>query len=154
MESSRSLRRLCAGLVTAALLMSQVFVGTAHADAAARYKQQAEQFEAMLAKQAESDQSDAAAEDRQMTAKWLDNAQVLLAKGSEEAAGRLLKRVELALQMMSAMITAANIRAVADQQEEAFYKAKQEQIPELKAEIDKLKQEKQKLATELQQLRR
>lgn len=129
------------------------FASTASAAAGDRYKQQAVQFSKMLEQQAEADQTDAASEDRQRTRKWLESVEVLLAKGNDKAAARLLKRVEFSLQLMQAMITASNIQAAADDQEEAYYKAKEQKIPEIKQEIETLQDQKKELEKELEKLR-
>lgn len=138
------------------LLFCFVVVGAASpafASANERYKEQAAQFEKMLDKQAGAPGADAATKDIERTRQWLENAKVLLAKGDEKAAARLLERVELSLELIRALTTAGQIQQAADEQEEAFYKAKEKQIPELEADVQKLKDQKKELQQELSKLR-
>ncbi|QDG54585.1 hypothetical protein FIV42_28720 [Persicimonas caeni] len=125
----------------------------AFASANERYKEQAAQFEKMLDKQAGAPGADAAAKDIERTRQWLENANVLLAKGNEEAAAKYLRRVKFSLDLITALVQAGNIQKAADDQEEAFYKAKEKQIPELEADVQKLKDKKKELQQELSKLR-
>lgn len=134
-------------------LMSVGVASSAFAGATEQYQKQAAQFEKMLDKQASAAGADAASEDIERTRKWLDNAKVLLAKGNDEAASRLLRRVKFSLELVTALVQAGSIQKAADDQEEAYYKAKEKQIPELEAEIQKLEDKKKELNSELQQLR-
>ncbi len=138
------------------LLLCFLTVGVASpafASANERYKKQAAQFEKMLDKQASASGADAAAQDIERTRQWLENAKVLLAKGNDSAASKYLRRVKFSLDLITASVRAGSIQEAADDQEEAFYKAKETQIPELEAEIQKLKDKKKDLQQELERLR-
>lgn len=151
MGKGASLRRLMSLLVVCA--MSMGVVSTAFAGAAEQYKKQAAQFEKMLDKEAKSAGADAAKEDIEQTRTWLENAKVLLAKGNEDAAARLLRRVKISLDLVDALVQAGSIQKAADDQEEAYFKAQKKQLPELKAEVQKLKEKKKKLEQEMSTLR-
>ena len=122
------------------------------ADSEDKLRKQAEQFAKILDKQAQRDKSGVATKDRQKAKEWVENVEVLLANGEEAQAKRMLKRVEFAVTMMDSMITAEEIERLADKQEEAYYQAKEEQIPELEKELESLKDEQKKLQQELEQL--
>ena len=151
MRIGGSLRWLMSLLLVCA--MSVGVVSTAFAGATEQYKKQAAQFEKMLDQQAKLPGADAAKEDIEQTRTWLENAKVLLAKGNDDAAARLLRRVKISLDLVSALVQAGRIQKAADDQEEAYYKAQKKQLPDLKAEVQKLKDKKQKLQDELSSLR-
>lgn len=141
-------------LVTVAFVLLSMFALAApvSANATARYKQQIEQFQAMLDEQAGADAKNLTEKDRALTQKWLQEAEVLLANGNHEAVAHRVRRVEYALDLIRAMVTAANIDATAERQEEYFYTSR-EQIKELDAEIEELQARKAQLTQELQRLR-
>lgn len=117
-----------------------------------KFGKQIDQFSQILDKQAERDKDGVAQKDRERTRQWLDNVEVLVANGDERAAKRVLKQAEFAITMMDAMIAADEIERLADRQEEAYFKAKEEQIPRLNKEIEKLEDERKTLRNELEQL--
>lgn len=126
-------------------LVSFAFVGQTFAEEEERKVQQ---FEAMLAKQAELDSQGAAAKDRAMAEKWLKEAKVLLANGDDEAAAKRLRRVEFAIDLIRALVAASEIRTAAEEQEAAAYKAP-ERLSELQDELDALKKRKLELQRQL-----
>jgi phage shock protein A len=107
----------------------------------------------MLDTQADAAGADAARQDIERTRQWLDNANVLLAKGNEGAAAKYLNRVKVSLDLIAALVQAGNIQKAADDQEEAYYKAKETQIPELEADIQELQDQKKELGQALNKLR-
>ena len=107
----------------------------------------------MLDKQSKAPGAEAASKDIERTREWLENAKVLLAKGNGEAASKYLRRVKFSLDLITALVQSGSIQKAADDQEEAYYKAKDKQIPELEAEIQKLKDKKKELERELSKLR-
>jgi wobble nucleotide-excising tRNase len=133
--------------------LSVTFAFPAIAAAADQHKQQAAQFEKMLDNQASAAGADAAKKDIERARQWLESANVLLAKGNEEAASKYLGRVKVSLDLIAAQVQAGNIQKAADDQEEAYYKAKETQIPELEADIQKLQEQKKELQQELTKLR-
>ena len=151
MLASQRIRKLVVGLVTVCLMMVAA-VGTATAGAADQYRKQAAHFKKRLAKQAKQDSQKVARKDRKQTRQWLKNVDVLLANGHTDAAGRMLRRVKASLDLMDAMITAANIKGQAEKQEESYHQIKEKTIPKLKAKIKELKTKKKKLQDTLQEL--
>jgi lysyl-tRNA synthetase class I len=133
--------------------LSVTFALPAFAVAADQHKKQVAQFEKMLDSQASADGAESAKEDIERARQWLDNAKVLLAKGNEKSASKYLGRVEAGLDLIAAQVQAGNIQKAADDQEEAYYKAKETQIPELEADIQKLQDQKKELQRELTKLR-
>lgn len=122
------------------------------ADNGGKYAKQVDQFSQILEKQAERDKEGVAQKDREQARQWLESAEVLLANGDDKQAKRMLKRVEFSITMMDAMIAAEEIERLADRQEEAYFKAKEEQIPRLKKQIEELEKERDELNDELEQL--
>lgn len=141
-----------AALLAVVLGVALALAAPSFADNGGKYSQQVDQFSQILEQQAERDQEGVATKDRERAQQWLENVEVLLANGDERKAKRLLKQVEFAITMMDAMITAEEIERLADRQEEAYFKAKEEQLPKLKKEIEKLEAERKKLENELEQL--
>ncbi len=137
-------KRLLSGFLTL-VLVTFTFVGVASAE---EQERQVQQFEAMLAKQAELDTQGAAAKDRAMAEKWLKEAKVLLANGDEEAAAKRLRRVEFAVDLIRALVAASEIRKAAEEQEAAAYKAP-ERLSELQDELDALKKRRAELQRKL-----
>lgn len=129
-----------------------IFALPTSADNGGKSRQQVEQFSQILDKQAERDEEGVAEKDRERTRQWLESVDVLLANGDREKASQMLKRVEFAITMMDEMITAQEIERLADRQEQAYYRANEEQIPKLEKEIEKLEQERKELEKELDQL--
>lgn len=101
-------------------------------------KAEAAQYEKMIAQFQESPGAAAASDDIATTREWLSNAKVLLANGDEDGAAVLLRRVGFSLELIEALTTVGSIQKAADEQEAAYYKATQEQIPQLKQEIEEL----------------
>jgi len=124
----------------------------AYANPTARYRQQIEQFKTMLEEQGQADTSGVTQKDRALTDKWIQEAEVLLANGNADATGRRLRRVEYALDMIRAMVAAANIDTLAEQQEVNFHGV-QEQIDALEKEISQMQGRKSELEQELQRAR-
>lgn len=139
-----SLTKFMACLVAIAFVAC-TFAGTGFAQ---EQERQVEQFEAMLAKQAELDSQGAAAKDRAMAEKWLKEAKVLLASGDEEDAAKRLRRVEFALDLIRALVAASEIRKAAEEQEAAAYNAP-ERLSKLQDELDELKKRKSELQRQL-----
>lgn len=115
-------------------------------------ERQSDQFEAMLAKQAELDSTNAAAQDRAAAEKWLKEARVLLANGDDSAADKRLRRVEFSIDLIRALVAAAEIRKAAEEQEASAYKGP-EQLAELQAELETLKKRKVELERKLRSLK-
>ncbi|MGM0558799.1 MAG: hypothetical protein ACQEVA_20600 [Myxococcota bacterium] len=141
-----------AALLAVVLGLALAIAAPSFADNGGKYSQQVDQFSQILQQQAERDKEDVATKDRERVQTWLENVEVLLANGNEGKAKRLLKQVEFAITMMDEMITAKEIERLADRQEEAYFKAEEEQIPKLKKEIEKLEDERKELEDELEQL--
>lgn len=112
-------------------------------------KAEAAQYEKMLAQQEQGPGASAAAEDIEKAHEWLSDAKVLLANGDEEGAAVLLRRVGFGLDLITAVTKVGSIQQAADEQEAAYYKANQEQIPGLEAEIEALNNQKSKLKSQL-----
>ena len=102
-------------------------------------KEEAAQYEKMLAQHEAGSGAAAAAEDIEKAHEWLSNAKVLLANGDKNGAEVLLRRVGFALELIDALTTVGSLQEAADDQEAAHYKATNEQIPALKKEIEELK---------------
>jgi hypothetical protein len=124
----------------------------AAANANARYQQQIEQFKQMLDEQAQADSRNLSAQDRAQALTWLQEAEVLLANGRQEAASRRLRRVEYAVDLVRAMVAAGTIDTLAERQE-AYYHTAQQQIAQFEAEIQDISRKKDNMERELQRLR-
>ncbi len=146
-----SFRLLVAFLVGASLALGSI--SSAFAGPTERYKQQAEQFQKMLDQAASNNGAEAAQKDIDQARKWLEDANVLLAKGDDEAASNLLRRVKFCVELVNHMVSAGNIQHAADEQEAAYYGAKDDRIPELEAEVEELKERKKELQSQLDKLR-
>lgn len=116
-----------------------------------RYQASIDEFRALLEEQESADTRKLAAEDLQDVHDWLDNAEKLLATGDYTRVNQLLKRVEYGLDLVTAVVGAAQMLVQAETQESGFGKA-QEQIKNMRVEITKLQAEKQELQRQLQGL--
>lgn len=114
---------------------------------------QVEQFRAMLDEQDALDTGNAAQKDRAEARQWLQEAEVLVANGKTKVAKQRLRRVEFAVELVTALVAAAQIRQAADAQEAAAYTAP-EQLSKLQQDVEALRKQKTALQTELNQLRR
>lgn len=135
-------------LSTAALMVALGASVSAFADESA---EQIQQYQTMLDQQTQLDTTNAAATDRELAQKWLKEAEVLRANGDDEAASRRLRRVEFTLDLIRAMVAAAEIRVAAETQEAAAYNAPQT-VKALQDEVDALKKKRADLQKELQTL--
>lgn len=113
---------------------------------------QIEQLRAMLDQQDELDTAGAATTDRQLARKWLQEAEILVANGKEDAAKRRLRRAEFAVELVTAMVASAVIRQKAEEQE-AYAHTAPEQTEEMRADVERLRERKAELQRELQTLR-
>lgn len=138
-------RRILSVVLSAALLLTST-VGWANPN------EQIDQLRTMLDEQDQLDQNDAALKDRQMARKWLEEAEVLAANGKEDAAKRRIKRVEFAVELVTALVAAALVRQKAEEQEAAAFGAP-ETVERLQDEVDALKKRKTELQQELSKLR-
>ena len=134
------------------MLLAAALVTTPLANAWANPTEQIEQLRTMLDEQDALDQKDAALKDRQMARKWLEEAQVLQANGKDDAAKRRIKRVEFAVELVTALVAAGLVRQRAEEQESAAYGAP-DTVETLRADVERLRQEKSDLQRELAQLR-
>lgn len=114
---------------------------------------QIEQLRAMLDEQDTLDTTGAVKVDRDQARQWLQEAEVLVANGKSKLATQRLRRVEFAVELVTALVAAAQIRQAADAQEAAAYTAP-EQLAKLQADVEALRKQKAELQTELNQLRR
>ncbi|MFP4598277.1 MAG: hypothetical protein ACLFVJ_08495, partial [Persicimonas sp.] len=97
-----SFRLLVSLLVGGALALGSL--SSAFAGPTERYKQQAEQFEKMLDQAGSTEGAEAAQEDIELARKWLEDANVLLAKGDDEAASNLLRRVKVSVDLVNHLV--------------------------------------------------
>ena len=114
-------------------------------------QEQISQYRAMLTEQDALDTKNVADQDRQLAAKWLQEAEVLLASGDDDAADKRLRRVEFAIDLIRAMVASAEIRNAAEAQEAAAFKGP-ELLEELQVEVDALKKKRADLEQELRKL--
>lgn len=139
--------------ISAALLV--LFVALAPsitmADARQRYKQQIDQFRVMLEQTAKLDTQKLAADDRADAIKWLEEAEVLLAKGDMDAVSLHVKRIEYAMELIQQMTVLSQIRGKALEQEKGFASST-EQLAKMKKQIETLKQQKAKIQGEINAL--
>ena len=139
--------------ISAALLV--LFVALAPsitmADARQRYKQQIDQFRVMLEQTAKLDTQKLAADDCADAIKWLEEAEVLLAKGDMDAVSLRVKRIEYAMELIQQMTVLSQIRGKALEQEKGFASST-EQLAKMKKQIETLKQQKAKIQGEINAL--
>ncbi len=114
-------------------------------------QEQITQYRTMLSEQDALDAKNVAQQDRQLAAKWLQEAEVLLANGDGDAADKRLRRVEFAIDLIRAMVASADIRTAAEAQEAAAFKGP-ELLEQLQAEVDALKTKRADLQQELRKL--
>lgn len=122
------------------------------ATASANEAEQIEQYRAMLDELDALDKSGAASTDRRLARQWLQEADVLVANGKEKGARQRLRRVEFAVELVTALVNAALIRQKAEEQEAYAYTAP-EQAEALQLQVEELRKRKTELQKELQQLR-
>ncbi|RDV39116.1 hypothetical protein DV096_00660 [Bradymonadaceae bacterium TMQ3] len=113
-----------------------------------RSRQQIGEFRAQLEELESSDRKEVASRDVEMIEGWLQEAEVLLANGQQEAVTMRMRRVEYGLDMVRALVQAGNIDASAESQEERYHQARAE-IEELQSEISALERRKAELQEEL-----
>lgn len=139
------IRALASGLVLSLLATPLM------ANPKVRYQASIDELRALLEEQEKADSKKLAQEDLQDVHDWLDNAEKLLASGDYTRVNRLLKRSEYGLDLVTAVVGAAQVLVRAETQESGFGKA-QEQIKTMRVEITKLQTEKQELQRQLQGL--
>lgn len=118
------------------------------ADARKRYKQQIDQFRVMLEQTAKLDSQKLTEDDRTDVLKWLEESEVLLAKGDMDAVNMRLKRVEYAMELVQQLTVVSQIQGKALEQEKGHASASEE-IEKMKKEIEKLQKQKQKLLLDI-----
>ena len=126
-------------------------VSVSTAQSRARYQETIDSLRVMLDEQAKIDEKGLAERDREDVFLWLDDAERLIAKGDLDGAGRLIKRAEYGVELVTAVSAASQIQARAEKQEADFFTA-QEQIEALKAEIQKLQDKKKSIEGEIRTL--
>jgi hypothetical protein len=131
-----------------AMILALTFAMPAHAD---ENQEQITQYRTMLTEQDALDTKGVAAQDRELAAKWLQEAEVLLANGDSDAADKRLRRVEFAIDLIRAMVASAEIRTAAEAQEAAAFKGP-EITEQLQTEVEGLRQKRTELQQELQRL--
>ena len=139
------IRRFISVLLCASLVLGSV------APVWANEAEQIEQLRAMLDEQDALDKDGAAATDRKLAREWLQEAEVLVANGKKDPARKRIRRVEFAVELVTALVAAALTRKAAEEQEASAFTAP-EQLEQLRLEVEKLRKQKAELATELRQL--
>lgn len=127
-------------------------VGSGPLQAADRVEERLDQFETQLDDLSDSEGAEVAEADIDQARKWLDNARVLVAEGKSNTAERQLRRVKLSLDLIKALVAVERIEKVADEQEAVYYRARDEQLPELEEEIEELDERKDELQEEIERL--
>jgi hypothetical protein len=112
---------------------------------------QVEKFSHFLSQLETSKLESATLQTRDRAQQWLEDARVLLADDQAEEAQRLLKRVELAIELIQARIKARKLEDKADMQQKAYYRVQNKKLPDLKEQIEQLEDKKQQLKKKLQQ---
>ena len=138
-----------AALALAALIVAAPLAASANAKA--RYREQIDQFRVMLDEMSKLDLQDLAASDRADIIKWLEEADVLLARGDLDRTGAHLKRAEYGLEMVRQITLVSQLQGQAQQQEQTFHAASEE-LTKLTDEIGKLTAQKASLERELTSL--
>ena len=126
--------------------------GSAFAQASKRYKEQIQEYAKQLEKLKKQDEWDVSKADRQRARQRLKDAKELLAQGDVDTASWLVKQVGESLDLITAMVTAKKIEAMADDQEKTYHTMKEKRIPKLESEIEELQNQKAKLQKKLRQL--
>lgn len=137
---------LAAALVWA--LVASAGAWQAVASPRAQYQTQIKQFQEMLQEQEGQDHRKVAATDIALTRQWLEQAEVLLAHGDQDAAARRLRLAEKSLDLVRALVVAAVIDIAAEKQEIAAQKA-QGQLQELTDQLGQLARREAELKDEL-----
>jgi hypothetical protein len=112
---------------------------------------QVEKFSNFLSELETTKLESATLQTRDRAQQWLEDARVLLADDQGEQAQRLLKRVELGIELIQARIKARRLEDKADMQQKAYYRVQNKKMPSLKEQIEQLEETKQKLKKKLQQ---
>ena len=137
-------KMLWVAVMAAVMLVAQL----GFANNAERSRQQIGEFRAQLEELETTDRKAVASRDIEMVEGWLQESEVLLANGQQEAVSMRIRRVEYGLDMIRAMVQAGNIDASAESQEERYHQA-QAEIEELQSEISALERRKAELQSEL-----
>lgn len=124
----------------------------AHAQARSQYKKQMSSYQKQLDELAEQDEWNIAGDVRERARQWLEDAEVLLARGDSQTAGLVIQQVGGAIDLIRSLITRKKLEATAQEQEENYYKRKKETIPTLEDEIEQLRERKEELKRELDKL--
>jgi len=101
-----------------------------------RYRQQLETYRERLSNLAEQDEWGVTSADRSRVEEWLSSAEVLLAEGETETAKLRLTEAGDLLTLIEAEIGAKRLEEAADEQEQKFYKLKNEVVPDLERSIE------------------
>lgn len=150
---TRSFKRVFKyGLTTLVLLITLASPLLTFANAKARYREQLDQFRVMIDEMAKLDLQNMAADDRSDVIKWLEEAEVFLARGDLGATGTRLKRIEYGLEMVRQITMVSQLQGQAQQQEQSFHSAT-EDMTKLQQEVQALKAKKTALDQELKSLR-
>src|SRR5690554_3495466 len=133
-------KMLWVAVMAAVMLVAQL----KFANNAERSRQQIGEFRAQLEELETTDRKAVASRDIEMVEGWLQESEVLLANGQQEAVSMRIRRVEYGLDMIRAMVQAGNIDASAESQEERYHQA-QAEIEKLQSEISALERRKAEL---------
>ena len=146
---SRRFKLSSVGVFAAAFVLLLGAVSPVFGQAKKRYKEQIKEYSKQLDGLKKRDEWGASKEDRTRARQWLAEAKELLAQGDTDTAGWLVTRTSDAIDLISALVRAKEIEAMADDQEKTYHQIKEERIPELEADIEKLQERKRKLKNEL-----
>lgn len=123
------------------------------ANGKAEIRSRIDQFEKILKKQKQGELNEIALQAQQRAMQWLEDVRVLVAEQQMRQAKRLLKRVEMSIELIEAHLKAERLRKQADTRQETYHHLKNSQLPDLKAKLEKLQAEKQQLTGQTQSSR-
>jgi hypothetical protein len=118
----------------------------------ARFKKQMTSYDKQLDQLAEKDEWGISKEVRKRARQWLDDAEVLLARGDAETANLVLQQVGDSVDLIQALITRKKLDVSAEEQEKTYYERKKETIPQIEEEIEQLRSRKQELEQKIETL--
>ncbi len=143
-HNARLLALLAASACSFALLLD---AGHAHAQSAAKMKEQVQAYTLKLADLEKEDVEKGAIQELKLTQLWLNEAQAQLVKEEEDAAGRYLRRVEISVEMIAALIEQAKAERAANDRESVAIKLKND-MNQAKVELEQVEARKRTLLNE------
>jgi len=133
--------------LTTLLLGLALLIPTASADDLAKMKDEVQQYTLKLADLEKDDEEKGAIKELKLCQLWLNEAQAQLVRDEEDLAGKNLRRVSIAVEMIAALIENAKAERSALDRESAAISMKQK-MQDAKIALEQAQAEKRRLISE------